>query len=115
MPSTQITVGTTPANIYDLIKGETPPSGASISQTYPGLPLGNGCQHLDIQADDDNGGTVYIGDDSSVSATNKGIELSAGQAMSREFGSGGYNGIRLNRWIVGSGAGQVVNVNWEYA
>lgn len=119
MPSAQITIGTNAAKLLALIRGDTPPSGASISKTYPGLITGNGCQYLRI---DPAAATtkVYIGDDSTVSASNKGAQIdstasgSPARIYERESANG-YNNIPLNIWIVGDSNGQVINVTWQYA
>jgi len=116
MPSTTITIGTTPAKLLDLIRGLGSYAGASASKTYAGLPHGNGAQLVIFQADPTNTQPVYFGSDSTVSSTNKGLVLNSGEAAQREGGGGmGVNHVPLNTWLVAGGAGQLVNVTFEYA
>ena len=114
MPSAQVTVGATAANLYDLIRGATPPAGASISRTYPGMPMGNGCQSLRIEP---GTGIMFIGDASDVSATNKGAVVDAANAdkIYERESANGYNNISLSIWLLGNAASQIVNVTWQYA
>jgi len=111
---TKVTIGNTvPAKLLDLLKGNLV-SGASVSQSFPGLVHGNGCQYLRIEADT---AIVYIGNDSTVSASNNGAHVDAASAVrlfERESGNG-YNNIPLNIWIIGSASPSIVKVTFQYA
>lgn len=111
MPMTRITIGTTPAKLLDLIRGIV----AGASQIFAGLPHGNGCQYLRIEADT---GIVFIGNDSTVSATNNGAKLDAAgspiKIFERESGQG-LNNVPLNIWIVGNAPTQIIDVTFQYA
>jgi len=110
---TKITIGQTAGKLLDILKGNLP-SGASISQSFPGLVHGNGCQYLRIEADT---GIVYIGNDSLVSSSNRGAHADAASAVrlfERESGNG-YNNIPLNIWIIGNAPSQLIRVTFQYA
>lgn len=111
MVTPQITIGTTPAKLYDLLKGRTPPVGASISAAYPEIQ--NGCQILILEGDPANAGSIFTGGSSGVSSTNKGLTILAGDRLLLQGGSG-KNTIELGFWIVASEPGQILNVTVIY-
>lgn len=111
MPSCKVTIGTTAAKLLALIRGDTPPAGASISKTFPGLITGNGCGYLRLEPDT---GIVFIGDDSAVSSTNNGGDIDAAVASRIYERMSDNNDIPLNIWLIGNAASQIVNVTWQY-
>jgi len=72
------------------------------------------CTWLSIRAHDTNSSTVLEGD-ATLSATNYGILLSAGDSRIWNNGKGCNDVSLLNKWVMGSAAGQSVDVEWEYS
>jgi len=112
MPYAQITLGATPMNLWTVLSGGTLPAGVSVSKIFPNLP--NGAQRIILQGDPGNSDNVYKGEDSSVSATNKGETIQGGDTIFL-ISQQGKNSERINFWLVGGAASQKVNVTVEYA
>jgi hypothetical protein len=96
-----LTIGTTPLNLVNLLRGIT----AGASRTY-GTIMNDQCRRLSFQC---QSGTIYVGLDSAVSATDHQFRLLNGETnvvMDSEANS-------LNAsdyWLVGAAAGTKVAV-----
>ncbi len=105
--SALITIGTTPANLLGLLRGTAAPAGASTSKTFSSQ-LNDQCRALQVKCD---AGTVYIGQDSSVSTTNYGTKLLTGESKLTHDAEA--NTINLSDfWIVGAAANAKLSVEW---
>lgn len=102
-----ITIGTTPANLINLLRGTVVPAGASVSRDY-GNQLSSQCRELQFKVDT---GTIYFGDDSAVSATDYGSKLVAGE--SKLVRDSEANSISMDDyWIVAAAANAKISVEW---
>lgn len=105
--SALITVGTTAANILGLLRGTSIPAGASSSKTFS-AQLNDQCRELQLKCDN---GTIFVGQDSTVSPTNYGGKLLTGE--SKHLGDAEANTLNLSDfWVVGLAAGAKFSVEW---
>jgi hypothetical protein len=70
------------------------------------------CTYLVIRGHDTNTSTILEGD-SSLSATNYGILLNPGDSRTFTNGKGCNDVSLLNKWLMGSAAGQYADLEWE--
>lgn len=105
-----ITCGTTPFNLVQALRG-TSYSGVSLSHAF-GANLPDQCRELIISCDN---GTIYVGDDSTVSSSNYGARLLAGSSK-RNADATLSNSINLgDNWIIAAASGAKVAVEWHTA
>ena len=72
-----VTIGTAPANLLSLLRGDTSVSGASVSRNY-GTRLNDQCRKILLKCDS---GTIYLGPDTTVSSTDYYTKLLAGESI----------------------------------
>lgn len=103
-----VTIGTTPANLANILRGINAVSGASASRTF-GSQLNDQCREIQFQVDS---GTVYLGDDSTVSATDYKAKLLTG-ASERLADAARANSLNLSDfWLLGGAAGAKISVQF---
>lgn len=109
METFTVNLGVTPINLWLLLTGQAAYAGASVQgsrrMSTPNAPL---CKELLILGDDANTNTVYGGVINTVSATDYGFRVGAGEEHRQNMG--GEPSVPLTLWLVGGAASQKIRV-----